>query len=705
MHPQKVPRLDISTPLKYVKGVGPARAEMLETKGLVTIEDLLAYAPFRYEDRTNVKTIAQLAPGEMATVIAEVQSAHLRGFRRRNLGLFEAIFKDASKERLLAKWFHGGYLVDRFLPGARVSLFGKVELDSYTGDLLIMHPEFEILTADDSDGDASLHTGRIVAVYEATGKVTTRALRSLMHRVLESIDPLEDHLPATLRERLKLLELWSAIRALHFPAPDSDLRMLNAYRTPAHWRLIFEEFFWLECGLSLKRSKARLQPGISFELNDRVRDKIKAMLPFKPTGAQKRVLGEIAQDMKTPHPMSRLLQGDVGSGKTLVAAEAAVIAIENGYQAAVLAPTEILASQHYFYFKNLFHKMGYVPVLLTGSSTQREKLQLKKLMAEGLAHIGIGTHALIEEDVEWKNLGLAIVDEQHRFGVMQRLRLVSKAKHPDVLVMTATPIPRTLALTIYGDLDISIIDEMPPGRRPIQTSHVTDDRVESVYSFMKQQIAKGRQAYVVYPVIEESEAMKAAQQMYLQLSQKVFPDIRVGLLHGKLKSDEKETVMEQFRRGEVKILVSTTVIEVGVDVPNATVIVIEQAERFGLAQLHQLRGRVGRGAEQSYCILVTGKLGDAARERIRTMVESTDGFYIAEMDLKLRGPGEFFGTKQSGLPALRIANIIRDKDVLELARSEAQAFIASPPSAEDLRRAIAYIREHWQRRYGLVQVG
>jgi ATP-dependent DNA helicase RecG len=459
LQPQKVPRLDTSTPLKFVKGVGPARAGMLESKGLITVEDLLAYAPFRYEDRSNVKTIAQLAPGEMATVIAEVESAHLRGFRRRNLGLFEAIFKDASKERLLAKWFHGGYLVDRFLPGARVSLYGKVELDSYTGDLLIMHPEFEILTAEDSDGDAaldaSLHTGRIVAVYEGAGKVTTRALRSLMHRVLESVEPLEDHLPRTLRDRLKLPDLWTAVRALHFPAPDTDTRMLNAYRTPAHWRLIFEEFFWLECGLSLKRSKARLQPGISFELNDRVREKIKTMLPFKPTGAQKRVLGEIAQDMKAPHPMSRLLQGDVGSGKTLVAD-----------QAAVLAPTEILASQHYFYFKNLFHKMGYVPVLLTGSSTQREKSQLKKLMAEGLAHIGIGTHALIEEDVEWKNLGLAIVDEQHRFGVMQRLRLVSKAKHPDVLVMTATPIPRTLALTIYGDLDISVIDEMPPGRRP-----------------------------------------------------------------------------------------------------------------------------------------------------------------------------------------------------------------------------------------------
>ncbi|MBV9770823.1 MAG: ATP-dependent DNA helicase RecG [Bryobacterales bacterium] len=678
---------------------------MLESKGLLTVEDLLAYAPFRYEDRTNVKSIAQLAPGEMATVITEVKSARLREFRRRNLGLFEAIFNDVSGGRLLGKWFHAGYLADQFLPGVRVALFGKVELDSYTGDLLIMHPEYEILAGDDSEGDAALHTGRIVPIYEAAGKVTTRVFRSLVHRVLESIEPFEDHLPPSLRERLKLPDLWTAVRALHFPGSDADPRLLNAYRTPAQWRLIFEEFFWLECGLALKRSKARLQPGISFELNDRVREKIKKMLPFKPTGAQKRVLKEIAEDMQAPHPMSRLLQGDVGSGKTLVAAEAAVIAIENGYQAAVLAPTEILAGQHYFYFKNLFQKMGYVPALLTGSSSPREKSQLKKLMAEGLVHIGIGTHALIEEDVEWKNLGLAIVDEQHRFGVMQRLRLASKARHPDVLVMTATPIPRTLALTIYGDLDISVIDEMPPGRRAIATSQVTEDRVESVYSFMKQQIAEGSQAYVVYPVIEESEAMRAAQQMYQHLAQKVFPDIRVGLLHGKLKTDEKESVMEQFRRGEVKILVSTTVIEVGVDVPSATVMVIEQAERFGLAQLHQLRGRVGRGAEQSYCILVTGKLGDAARERIRTLVDSSDGFYIAEMDLKLRGPGEFFGTKQSGLPALRIGNIIRDKDLLELARNEAQAFIANPPSQAELRGAVNYIRDHWQRRYGLVQVG
>jgi len=678
---------------------------MLASKGLETVEDLLAYAPFRYEDRTNVKTIAELAPGEMATVIAEVQTAHLAGFRRRNLGLFEAVFKDASREKLLAKWFHGGYLVDRFLPGVRVALYGKVELDSHTGHLLLMHPEFEILSADDSEGEAALHTGRIVPIYEAAGKVTTRAFRSLIHRVLETLEPQQDHLPPAIRERLKLPERWAAIRALHLPEEGVDLRLLNAYRTPAQWRLIFEEFFWLECGLSLKRAKARVQPGISFDLTDRVRERIKTMLPFKPTGAQKRVLKEIAEDMHAPHPMSRLLQGDVGSGKTLVAAEAAVIAIENGFQVAVLAPTEILASQHYFYFKNLFQKMGYVVVLLTGSATAREKSQLKKLLAGGLVHVGIGTHALLEEDVEWKNLGLAIVDEQHRFGVMQRLRLVSKGKHPDVLVMTATPIPRTLALTIYGDLDVSVIDEMPPGRQPIETSHVTDDRIEGVYSFLKQQTKLGRQAYVVYPVIEESEDMKAAQKMYQHLSERVFPDLRVGLLHGRMKAEEKERVMEQFRRGEVQILVSTTVIEVGVDVSNATVMVIEQAERFGLAQLHQLRGRVGRGAEKSYCILVTGKLGDASRERIRTMVESNDGFYIAETDLRLRGPGEFFGTKQSGLLTLRIGNIIRDQDVLEIACGEAQAFIAAPPSQEEVKRAVNYIREHWQRRYALVQVG
>lgn len=690
----------------YVKGVGPARAAMLEAKGLKTVEDLLTYAPFRYEDRSNVKQIRALAPGEMATVLAEVRTARLAGFRRRGLGMFEATFTDSSGAVLTGKWFHGAYLADILLPGLKVALFGKVEFDSYSRGLSMMHPEFEVLSGDD-DGDSSLHTGRVVPVYEAAGKVNTRVFRTLIHRILEGLPEQGDPLPPHLLQQLKLPDRWSAIRGLHFPPPGSDLRLLNAFRSPAQFRLIFEEFFWLECGLELKRARARLDPGIGFQLTDRVREKIKQMLPFKPTGAQKRVLGEIAQDMAASHPMYRLLQGDVGSGKTLVAAEAAIIAIENGYQVAVLAPTEILAAQHYLYFKKLFQKLGYTTILLTGSSTAREKSQLKKLAAAGLAKVIIGTHALLEVDVEFARLGFAVVDEQHRFGVEQRQKLLEKGANPDILVMTATPIPRTLALTVYGDLDVSVIDEMPPGRKPIITRHVENMRVEQVYSFLRTQIDQGSQAYVVYPVIEESEtqAMKAAQKMHEHLSKVVFPDIAVGLLHGKLPTDEKEASMERFQRGETKILVSTTVIEVGVDVPNATVMVIEQAERFGLAQLHQLRGRVGRGAEQSYCVLVTEKMSPAANDRIRTLVESCDGFYIAEMDMKLRGPGEFFGTRQSGLPALHIGNIIRDADILEIARNEAAAFVAHPPQESDLRRAIEFIRDHWQRRYGLVQVG
>ena len=695
----------------YVKGVGPARAAMLEGKGLKVVEDLLAYAPFRYEDRSNVKSLRDLAPGEMATVLAEVRSTKVSGFQRRNLGLFQATFTDASRAVLAGKWFHGAYLADVLIPGQKVALYGKVEFDTYSGHLAMMHPEYEIL-AEDEDGDASLHTGRIVPVYEAAGKVTTRALRTLIHRLLETLAPQEsDQLPEHIRARLKLPDRWSAIRELHFPASEADLRVLNAFRSPAHYRLIFEEFFWLECGLELKRSKARLQPGIAFELTERVRERVKEMLPFRPTGAQKRVLAEIARDMADPHPMYRLLQGDVGSGKTLVAAEAAIIAIENGYQVAVLAPTEILAAQHYFYFKKLFQKLGYVTILVTGSTPAREKIQLKKLAAAGLAQVVVGTHALLEADMEFKRLGLAIVDEQHRFGVEQRQALLekgaAKGTPPDVIVMTATPIPRTLALTIYGDLDISVIDELPPGRKPIVTNHVTEDKVEQVYSFLKKQIALGRQAYVVYPVIEESEtlAIKAAQKMHQHLSELVFPDLAVGLLHGRMPAAEKESAMENFQRGETKILVSTTVIEVGVDVPNASVMVIEQAERFGLAQMHQLRGRVGRGTEQSYCVLVTAKMSELARERVRTLVESNDGFFIAEMDMKLRGPGEFFGTRQSGLPALQIASIVRDADVLEVARNEAAAFVAHPPSEQELRRAVTFIRDHWQRRYGLVQVG
>src|SRR6266478_1013982 len=699
--------MDLATSLKFIKGVGPGRATMFEAKGLRTVEDLLSYFPFRYEDRSNMKSIAQLAPGEMATVVAEVRSAKLAGFRRKDLGLFEAIFSDASRATLAAKWFHGNYLADVFSPGQKVALFGKVEYDNYSGHLSMLHPEYEILSGEDDEGSAALHVGRIVPIYEAVAKISARVLRTLIHNTLAVLPPGDDQMPPRIRERLRLVDRWTAIREAHFPNEGADLRLLNSFRSPAHFRLIFEEFFWLECGLALKRNKARTMPGIAFELNDRVRERVKAMLPFKPTGAQKRVLLEIAKDMEAPRPMNRLLQGDVGSGKTIVAAEAGVIAIENGYQVAVLAPTEILANQHYIYLKQLFSKLGYVVALITGAFTGREKTQLKKLLAEGLVHVAVGTHALLEKDLEFKRLGLSIIDEQHRFGVMQRFSMSRKGVHPDVLVMTATPIPRTLALTIYGDLDISVIDELPPGRKPIVTKHVADHEIEQVYSFVKKQIDAGRQAYVVYPVIEESEtqAMKAAEKMYEHLSQEVYPGVDIGLLHGRLPSDEKESVMERFKQGRIKILVSTTVIEVGVDVPNATVMLIEQAERYGLAQLHQLRGRVGRGAEQSYCILVTQRLNDTGRERIRTLVDSNDGFAIAEMDLKLRGPGEFFGTRQSGLPALRIASVIRDREILEIARREAVDFVNTPPSEEELRRAVTYIQEHWQRRYGLSQVG
>lgn len=713
--------MDLSTPLQFVKGIGPARAEMLGAKGLRTISDLLYYAPFRYEDRRNIKAIAELAPGEKAVVMARVDSAKMSGFRRKGLGLFEVVFQDGSGQKLLARWFHGERYRDSLLPDTRVALFGKVELDRGNGHRLMVQPEVEILSSDD-DADEALHTGRIVAVYEAAGKISTRVFRTLIHRILQETEMPEDALPESVRARMALPDLASAIRGVHAPSADTDVRLLNAFRTPAQVRLIFDEFFWLECGLALKKSKARAATGIAFTLDERAREQLKKMLPFKPTGAQRRVIQEIVNDMKQHHPMNRLLQGDVGSGKTIVAAEAAVIALENGYQVAVLAPTEILAAQHFSYFNKLLGKLGYIVAPLTGSTSGREKQKIKDLISGGQVHVVVGTHALIQTDVEFKRLGLAIVDEQHRFGVLQRLKMMEKGAQPDVLVMTATPIPRTLALTIYGDLDVSVIDERPPGRKPIITKHVPESAVEGVYSFLAQQIEAGRQAYIVYPVVEESEtaAMKAAEQMYLHLSQEVFPNIAVGLLHGRLSSGEKETAMRRFSSGEIKILVATTVIEVGVDVPNASVMVIEQAERFGLAQIHQLRGRVGRGPHQSYCVLVTGKLNEVARERIRTLVESDDGFYIAEMDMKLRGPGEFFGTKQAGIPGLRLGDLLRDGDILEAARSEAQGLVErglveasrleessadESKASADLREVARYIQEHWQRRYGFVQVG
>lgn len=699
--------MDLATPATYIKGVGPQRAKQLEAKGLLTAADLLYYAPFRYEDRSNVKPLRDLAPGEMASAIATVRAVHTPRFQRRNLGLVEAIIEDAAGGTLTAKWFNASYLTGVLAPGLRVALFGRVEFDSFTRELSMLHPEFEILRGDEDDIDESLHTGRIVPVYEAAGKVSTRVLRSVLRRLTSALPALDDPLPAHIRAALKLPDLRTAICQLHFPEPGTDIRLLNSFRTPAQYRVIFDEFFWLETGMALRRSQARLETGIAFELKDSAREKVRRMLPFRLTDAQKRVVREIAHDMAAPQPMSRLLQGDVGSGKTIVAAQASVIAVENGYQVAILAPTEILATQHYLNLKQVFEPIHYRLFLLTGSMTKKEKEAVKRALSSGFAQVVVGTHAILEEDVEFHRLGLAIIDEQHRFGVLQRRALQQKGVSPDVLVMTATPIPRTLALTIYGDLDVSVIDELPPNRRPIKTVHKTHVEIEQVWSFVKRQVDAGRQAYVVYPAIEESEALavKAAQKAYEELSTRVFPTLKVGLLHGKLKASEKESVMDAFKRGEVQVLVSTTVIEVGVDVPNATVMVVENAERFGLAQIHQLRGRVGRGAEQSYCILVTDKLTDAGRERIRTLVDSSDGFHIAEMDLRLRGPGEFLGTRQSGLPAFRVGNILRDSEILEIARNEAQAFVTRPPSPAELDRAMRYVRDHWQRRYGLALVG
>jgi ATP-dependent DNA helicase RecG len=700
--------VDLATPVTYVKGVGPQRAEALAAKGIATAGDLLFYAPFRYEDRTNVKPLARLAPGEMASVIAIVESIRTPRFRRGNLGMVEVVFQDGAGGRLLAKWFHAAsYLAKILEPGARVALYGKVDFDTYSRELSMMHPEYELLRGDDDEGDESLHTGRIVPVYEAAGKVSTRVLRSVLKRLTDALPHIPDPLPDDIRRRLRLPSLESAIREVHFPAPDTDLRLLNSFRSAAQYRLIFEEFFWLETGMALKHSQARTEHGIAFALTPRVRDQVKKMLPFKPTPAQKKVLSEIAHDMAAPVPMNRLLQGDVGSGKTIVAAQAAVIAVENGYQAVLLAPTEILAAQHFLNLQRIFKPLDYRVMPLTGSMSKKEKETIKRSLSTGFAQIAVGTHALLEQDVEFHKLGLAIIDEQHRFGVLQRKALQQKGISPDVLVMTATPIPRTLALTIYGDLDVSVIDALPPGRKPIQTIHKTRVELEQVYSFVLSEVRKGRQAYIVYPAIEESEtvAMKAAQEAYEELSRRVFPQLKVGLLHGKLPAKEKEAVMAAFQRGVVQVLVTTTVIEVGVDVPNASVMVIEDAERFGLAQIHQLRGRVGRGSEQSYCVLVTSKLGDVGYARIRTLLDSSDGFYIAEMDLRLRGPGEFLGTKQSGLPVFRIGNLIRDSEILELARGEAQSLVLHPPSPEILEHAVNYVRQQWQRRYGLALVG
>jgi ATP-dependent DNA helicase RecG len=753
MSPANIPEmLELSTSVQYVKGIGPRLAEVLGAKGIHTVDDLLHYLPFRYEDRVNPRGISELHAGEMATVIAEVRTSGL--FRTRRMPIFQ-MTAGQGRSRLKCIWFNATYLRDRFKPGQLVALYGKVEQERSGGELQLVQPQFEILgdSSDEAEGGeqkaaSSLEVGRIVPIYESAGqgRLTPRWFRRIIHTVLENLSPqLTDPVPTVVRNHLSLISPRDALRQVHWPDPGESLQDLQASRTPAHIRLIFEELFFLELGLELKRREQKAQTGLAFSLDNRVREAIKKILPFHPTPAQKRVLKEIASDMEKPFPMRRLLQGDVGSGKTIVAFEAAIIAMENGYQVALMAPTEILAQQHYFSARRILENAGYRIVLLTGSVEEDRKREIRRHIAQGNAQLVIGTHALIEQKVEFAKLGLVIVDEQHRFGVMQRFKLMKKSAderagkghvgtaapstslgtgptrpaeqssatqaEPDVLVMTATPIPRTLALTLYGDLDISILDEMPPGRTPIVTRRISDDRADEVWQFVGKQVAAGHQAYVVYPVIEENEEteLKAALKMHRELSKKTFPGRRVELLHGRLHPDQKEDVMRRFQKGEVDILVSTTVIEVGVDVANATVMVIEHAERFGLAQLHQLRGRIGRGAAKSFCILMTGgKISEDGERRLDAMVRTTDGFQIAELDLELRGPGEFFGTRQAGMPSFQVANLIRDCQLLEAAKREAAALLAGPSKEvpkEEIDRALRHMRTHWQKTYGLVEVG
>ena len=725
--------LDLHTEVKYVKGVGPRVAEWLEQKNIHLVEDLLYYLPFRYEDRMNPRGIAELREGEMATVIGEVRNSGL--FMTRKMPIFRLVV-GAGPATLQCTWFNGEYLRDRFKPGQLVALYGKVERQWKGKGLQLVQPQFELIDVpEDMDGDGpaeidSLEVGRIVPIYEsaAGNKLTTRWFRRIIYGALQNLGrDIPDGLPPALCRRLKLMDRRTAFMEAHFPNAGESFSDLSAFRTAAHRRLIFEELFFLEVGLELKRRRLRERPGIAFELNDKVREAIKKILPFHPTAAQKRVLKEIADDMAQPSPMRRLLQGDVGSGKTIVALQAAVIAIENGYQVAFMAPTEILATQHYLSARRILEEAGYRVVLLTGSLDEERKRNARRHIAQGNAHLVIGTHALIQEKVEFHNLGLVIVDEQHRFGVLQRFKLMKKGEtEPDTLVMTATPIPRTLAMTLYGDLDTSVLDELPPGRTPITTRKISDNRADEVWAFVKKQVELGRQAYVVYPVIEgvpgdqpelefsgnapvSKSGLKAAMHMFEELRSKVMPGLRVGLLHGRLSPEEKEETMRRFQKGEIQVLVATTVIEVGVDVPNATVMVVEHAERFGLSQLHQLRGRIGRGAAKSYCILMTGgKVSPEARRRLDEMVRTQNGFEIAELDLELRGPGEFFGTRQAGMPSLRLANLVRDRKLLELAKAEARKLVEeSDPeiTLQDRRHVMTHLKTHWQRRYGLVEVG
>ncbi len=671
--------------VQYIKGVGPRKAELLAKLGIRSVWDAMMHFPMRYEDRRNIRDIRDTRAGEHETVSGDVISSSLKNIKR-GLKIFELSVSDGTG-LIKGKWFNQPYLKKIFKTGRKVVLSGAVKYGWRGAGLEMENPVYEFIG--DSD-DPLVHMGRIVPVYRTTENLSPKQLRGVLFNILRAHGAdVQDTVPGEILKRNGLPGLPESIQGAHFPGPDEDLGQLNAWRTDYQRRVSFDEFFMLELGLAvLKQGKLR-ERGISFNPDGKLVDKLLASLPFTLTTAQQRVFNEILSDMKSPYPAHRLIQGDVGSGKTVVALMAMLGAVECGYQAALMAPTEILARQHYLNVRGMAEGLGLKIALLTGSAREKPIEEI----ASGGIDIVVGTHALIQEGVNFKNLGLAVIDEQHRFGVMQRAVLRKKALNPDILVMTATPIPRTLAMTLYGDLDCSVLDEMPPGRTPVKTMLFTESDKQKVYEIISEEVASGGRVYVVYPVIEESDKTPLRSAILGEEAlKKRFPELKVSLIHGRIKPAERETVMQEFKGGNIDILVSTTVIEVGVDVPEASLMLIVHAERFGLSQLHQLRGRVGRGSRRSGCLLLAyGPLGEEARRRLDVMTETGDGFRIAEEDLDIRGPGEFMGTRQSGIPGLRVANLVRDAGLLEPARREAFSLIEADPElkgAPELREAL-----------------
>lgn len=684
--------LQFDTDIQYVKGVGPKLGELFRRRGILRVQDLIEFFPRTYEDRRAVRHIQSLVPDQLVSIKAKVLKVRSMQLGRSKRRMYEVVVGDTTG-KISCKFFrvpYRGYF-ERFEPMAEVRVIGKVTF--YRGAKEFHHPDIHPIKEDEENEND------LIPIYTELEGLSTTRIQRLIQTVIGQ--PIPDLLPGWIREKYELMPLGGALREIHDPPLELADQFL-ALSSKAQQRIIFDEFFWVELHLAMKKAGIEREKSVPINSSGKLAEKLEKSLEFELTGAQKRAYAEIVEDLQQPHPMHRLVQGDVGSGKTLVALKAAAFAAETGAQTALMVPTEILAEQHYTNSVKRLKPLGIESALLTSQTKNKERNEIIEKLKAGKIHLLIGTHALIQDDVEFKNLSLVVIDEQHRFGVEQRKKLQRKGMSPHFLVMTATPIPRTLAMTVYGDLDVSVIDELPKGRQPIVTRKTFQSKRGLVLGFVKDQLKTGRQAYIVYPLVEESETMdlKNAIEEFDKVKQE-FPEYKVGLLHGRMKAAEKDAVMRAFRANEMQILVSTTVIEVGVDVPNANIMVIEHAERFGLSQLHQLRGRVGRGSHKSYCVLVLGyAMSEEAQRRADIMERTNDGFKIAEADLEMRGPGEFLGTKQSGLPGFRMANLVRDVKILQHARDAAFTLIEkdpllSKPEHEPVKKKLDELLKMW----------